>query len=326
MDISIIIPAFNAGKTLGRCIESVKKQINQEIIREVLIINDGSTDNTIEVVEHYQSHYEKIQLINKSNGGVSSARNMGIRVAKGDLVMFLDSDDEMMPCCCETLFNAITKSCCDMAVCGYDLCSKNSVLTRLPTGNICETGIDIVNSFDYLFYSFFLNAPWGRILWRKKINVLFDENLQNGEDVKFILDYLSVNSKCIGVNQNLYKIYIDNENSLSRGRLHALEGTTQTQTFIGTFIKDNAINTGWDQFSDYCLSLIWTNVIDGRNLGQFTCKKGYESIKWTREYKEFLKSLTPKRMINIILKMLLRYKIVTVAYLECLALLKRHFR
>ena len=96
--VSVIIPAYNASKTIIRTLESIKNQTRVDLICEVLIINDGSTDDTGILVEAYEKSNPDmpIQLLNKENGGVSSARNLGLRKAKGSWIGLCDSDDEWL--------------------------------------------------------------------------------------------------------------------------------------------------------------------------------------------------------------------------------------
>lgn len=97
--VSIIIPAYNASRTIIRTLDSLKWQTRFDLIKEILVINDGSTDQTVALVEDYKRHNQNmpIQLINKTNGGVSSARNAGLRLASGKWIGLCDSDDEWLP-------------------------------------------------------------------------------------------------------------------------------------------------------------------------------------------------------------------------------------
>lgn len=323
MKISIIIPAYNSEKTLFRCLQSIYLQDAQEVIKEVIVINDGSKDNTAGVVLEFKKKYAKIRLIEKENGGVSSARNAGLKVATGKYVLFCDSDDELTEDCCGVLYNAMEVSTCDMVICGYEMVGNNYQLQKSPDDNNYAEVKHIKDCFDYFFYGFFLNTPWGRIFRREKVSMLFDESLQNGEDVKFNLDYLKANPYCKAITQRLYIVHTENENSLSRGRLYALSATTKTQINIGRFICDMNIKVDWCKFSDYCLSLIWTNIVDGRNLGQFKCKTGYEAIEWSESYQEYLVKLKPKRVVNIITKVVIKHKVIAVMFFGLLAFIKR---
>lgn len=93
MKISIIVPIYNVEKYLERCILSIIKQTYQNI--EIILVNDGSTDSSIEICKKYSKIDSRILLIDKENGGLSDARNVGLQVAKGDYVLFVDSDDYM---------------------------------------------------------------------------------------------------------------------------------------------------------------------------------------------------------------------------------------
>lgn len=323
MSVSIIIPAYNAAKSIERCLDSILAQEDIHIIKEVLVIDDGSKDNTADLVKSYENQFPIIRLIKKNNGGVSSARNEGIRQATGEYLVFCDSDDELQRECCSELYYTIKQNHSDMVICGYEMIDNNSVVVRIPQEKYSIKERHITECFDYFFNNFFLNTPWGRIYQRDKISVLFDENLQNGEDIKFNLDYLRCNPYCKSVNQSLYKIHTDRENSLSRSKLYALAGILQTQMYIGKFVQDLGVQLSWYDFSDYCLSLIWTNIVDGKNLGQFSCKEGYEAINWTSSYYSYLKTLTPKRIINKITKIVIKNKSIASIFFETIALLKR---
>lgn len=87
--VSIIVPVYNCEKTIKRCIESLLNQIYNNI--EIIVINDGSSDNTVQILNQFKD--ERLQVINKNNGGVASARNVALGKARGDFVAFCDADD-----------------------------------------------------------------------------------------------------------------------------------------------------------------------------------------------------------------------------------------
>lgn len=104
MLFSIIIPLYNKENTIARCVLSVLEQSNNDF--ELIIVDDGSTDNSVSVVE--QTFFDsRIRIIRKENGGVSSARNAGIKESTGDYVCFLDADDEWLPSYLENVYKAI---------------------------------------------------------------------------------------------------------------------------------------------------------------------------------------------------------------------------
>ena len=89
--VSIIIPVYNASKYLYRCLDSILNQTFRDF--ELILINDGSTDNSLEILREYETKDSRIIVIDKPNEGVSAARNQGIEIAKGEYIMFCDSDD-----------------------------------------------------------------------------------------------------------------------------------------------------------------------------------------------------------------------------------------
>lgn len=97
--ISVVIPMYNSSDTILETIQSVLNQTSYNKVKEIIVVNDGSTDNSLEIVENFNKNLEnsKIKIINKENGGVSSARNVGIKEAKAEWIALLDSDDEWLP-------------------------------------------------------------------------------------------------------------------------------------------------------------------------------------------------------------------------------------
>lgn len=89
--VSVIVPVYNVEQYLSDCLESICRQTLKEI--EIIVVNDGSTDNSLSIIKSFQQKYSNIKLINKKNGGLSSARNAGIKVATAPYLCFIDSDD-----------------------------------------------------------------------------------------------------------------------------------------------------------------------------------------------------------------------------------------
>lgn len=90
-EISVIIPIYNVERYLSRCLDSVINQKN--VNKEIILVNDGSTDNSLEIMQYYKRKYDEIIIVNKKNGGLSDARNLGIKYASAKYISFIDSDD-----------------------------------------------------------------------------------------------------------------------------------------------------------------------------------------------------------------------------------------
>ncbi len=106
--VSIIVPIFNAERYIGNCLDSILSQNYKNI--EVLLINDGSTDNSKKIIEDYKNRDSRINIINQENLGAPEARNKGIKLSKGKYLMFFDSDDILNEDSIELLVNSISKN------------------------------------------------------------------------------------------------------------------------------------------------------------------------------------------------------------------------
>ncbi|KGR72463.1 cell-wall biogenesis glycosyltransferase, partial [Streptococcus phocae subsp. salmonis] len=129
MEISIIIPVYNAEKTLCKCLDSVLTQTFQDF--EIILINDGSTDNSLDLMKEYESKYSVITVIDKINEGASVTRNKGMDFATGNYVIFIDSDDYINSDYVETLYNEISKSQCDIVISGIQMVDDQGRVTNV---------------------------------------------------------------------------------------------------------------------------------------------------------------------------------------------------
>lgn len=262
--ISIIVPIYNSAKTLGLCIESLLSQTYGN--KEIILVNDGSKDDSLAICESYAKEHEEIILLNKVNGGVSSARNAGLKIASGSYTLFVDSDDYMSEDYLTTLYNHCHN--CDFVVGGFTYFgSKGSPIT--PPRHVFTID-DKSNDLEELFrYSLLLNTPWAK-LYRTRIikehNLNFDENMKVGEDTSFVNSYLSMAStvsvvECCGY---MYH-YVDSEN---------LRKYTLTPESYGYHIS--TIVNSYKQ-----LSLAWNLnlTMNTENVKTFLCHTYIETLK-----------------------------------------------
>ena len=132
--ISIIIPAYNAEKFLKEALDSVLSQTYRNF--EVIIIDDGSTDNTFNIMREYTNKFDMIKSFHQDNQGQSATRNNALNHVSGDYIMFLDADDILVSNCLEKLLAAIKKDDADISICGYEKFynETNEVFyTRMPS-------------------------------------------------------------------------------------------------------------------------------------------------------------------------------------------------
>ena len=212
--ISIIVPVYNAETTLERCISALIGQTYENI--EIILINDGSRDNSLAICRRYAAEDSRIQVIDQPNGGVSSARNAGLDAATGDFVMFCDSDDWAEPDWCRELISHYEENC--LVMCGHYVEGEQNYI---PHEIRAENGCDRYARRDFWklklcnFY-----APWNKIFDRSVIcreNLRFREELTNGEDFLFILQYLtSISGDIILLDKCVFHYEWPREYSLSK--------------------------------------------------------------------------------------------------------------
>ena len=115
--ISLIIPVYNTEKYLRNCLDSIVNQTYKNL--EIIIINDGSTDNSLNIINEYASKDKRIKVLDIPNSGGGNARNKGLDIAKGDYIGFVDSDDELELSMYEIMYKYLTKNNADMCICDY---------------------------------------------------------------------------------------------------------------------------------------------------------------------------------------------------------------
>lgn len=216
MKYSVIIPVYNAEGTLRRCLDSLVGQ--QFSNYELLLINDGSTDGSDAICREYASTYSCVRYFAKENGGVSSARNLGLEQAKGEYILFVDSDDYVSEDYFALLSHTLESNAVDLLMFGYR--NFGGASTEWDTGVFCEeteSGVAKRISFavcQYLFSSLLSKAFKRQIIERD--NIRFSNDLAIGEDQAFIFTY-AMHIRSIGsIENHLYNVDVSDGNSLSR--------------------------------------------------------------------------------------------------------------
>ena len=213
--ISIVIPVFNAEKYIKQCIDSVLAQTYDNY--EIIIVNDGSTDKTGELIDYYSKKYNRIHYYLKQNGGVSSARNYGIDKSSGDYICFIDADDIIENIYLETLYYAM-QGIADCSVGGFKYINvtKEKEITVLPIKEEIKNLNDSI--LDFLDYE---KPDWQRYmvnrLFKKSIinynQLKFREDIFFKEDGLFLIDYLCASNGLVGYANKVIYYYRQNHDS-----------------------------------------------------------------------------------------------------------------
>ena len=211
--ISIIIPIYNAEKYIAKCIDSVLSQSYNDF--ELILVDDGSTDSSLEICKQYALKDTRIKLLKKQNGGVSSARNYGIKNSKGEWITFIDSDDYIGKDFLEKLIPT-TDLIYDFSLANGFTRNKEikQFFPNTPITNISlEKMIESICGEKGLCL-----APWGKLFKREIIithNIQFIEGLSFCEDLIFNFQYFKYIKNNIFVGDDTSYYYRENENSLT---------------------------------------------------------------------------------------------------------------
>lgn len=202
--LSIIIPIYNAEKYLFKTLQTLVSQTVEDHKYEIILINDGSTDNSDNICVDFMQNHRNILLINQENRGVSSARNKGLEVAKGKYITFVDSDDYVANNYVEVILK-IVKSKKELYILNNYLDYRNEIKIEKQWLNEDKqyNYDEIVN----LFMEYKLNAPWDKIFLKSiidRFNIRFKKNLNMGEDLIFCLDYLEKTNEVLLVDKSIY--------------------------------------------------------------------------------------------------------------------------
>lgn len=221
--VSVIVPIYNVEKYLNKCVDSIINQSLRDI--EIILVDDGSTDNSGEIADTYAQKDRRVKVIHKENGGQGSARNYGIEVAQGKYIGFVDSDDWIDLNMYEELYIAAEKENADIAVCNRKVFDENNNLRTIV--NVSERIIEInkVNTVDYVIERLFY--PHTVVVYNKifKKSIIYNNNISFKE------------VKEVGSEDTLfnYEVNSTNHNQLAR------EGSTARSYEIGAMKRTSKL-------------------------------------------------------------------------------------
>ena len=204
--ISIITPALNLEKYIERCIKSVISQTYQNF--ELLIVDNGSTDNTTNIVNTYSKIDNRIKLLNCPEKGVSKARNYALREIAGDYVCFVDGDDAIAPDYLFDLYTNLKTTDSDLSICSYKR-QKHIKPIKQPK-KYKKTTMDNLEAIKRTICDVKFNGVvWGKLFKKSLIkNICFDESIHFSEDLLFCVEYLYNCKKVTYFSKKLYHYFV----------------------------------------------------------------------------------------------------------------------
>ncbi len=221
MKYSVVVPVYNAENTLRRCVDSIMNQNFTDM--QLILINDGSPDNSGKICEEYAKKYDNVLYIEQENSGVSATRNKGMDIAEGEYILFVDSDDYVSDDYFEVIDNAVSAHNPDVFI--FSMAYTDGNREKICPKIYSTDKITTANKFYELSNNSMMNSMLNKVYRRSIIEenkIRLNPNLPIGEDVVYAYTYslyvtvLETTDKC------LYIVDEDNTDSLSRKRRDSL--------------------------------------------------------------------------------------------------------
>lgn len=270
IEISVVVPIFNVENYLERSINSLINQTFKNL--EIILVNDGSTDNSKLICEQFKKLDDRIILINKKNEGVSIARNTGIENARGKYIVFMDPDDSIDLEMYDSLYNAIEKANCDICMCNYNRVENNHIKKiKLPF----ESGLHEKETIDNLILELVCNknfgeesvmgSPW-RAIYRSDIirenNIIFPKNIRPMQDLIFNLQYLKCCESLYIIQDFHYSYYVNEGSGVTSYNPKGFENSVKVYEFVKNCVtqeidSDELGNRLKNRWIDLVLRAIW---------------------------------------------------------------------
>lgn len=210
--VSIIVPVYNVDKYIKKCIESIINQTHKNI--EIILVNDGSKDKSLNICKNYKNKDKRIKLINQENGGLPKARNEGLNIAKGKYITFVDSDDYVSENYIERLLSTAIETEADVVESNYLRVDEDgNIQSKSNIGAYFSNNTYEINK-SFLENQKFKNFAWNKIFKSSVIkNFRFNPNYKLSEDYGFLSHlYLNVSKKA-NVEDYLY-YYVNRKGSI----------------------------------------------------------------------------------------------------------------
>lgn len=292
--VSVIVPVYQAENFIQKCVQSIRNQTYDEL--EIILIDDGSTDGSLQVCNELQEKDGRIRVIHQENRGVSVTRNRGIKEAVGEYILFVDADDVIEANMIEYMLQKGMETDSEIVICGFDYVYEDRVETQIPIekeGNYSK-GYIYTNFWE--FYKGGILHNIGNKLYSKKIlernKILFNEYRPVLEDVQFCLDVIKEVDNVYICRDNFYK-YIMQANQFSTQKRYRKNFYSSLQE-VFEYVYDCGIEKSKDFYLVYMDAILLTlknEMYRGKGNYQIILSE-YENIcnlKYVNEASEYIK-------------------------------------
>lgn len=292
---SLIVPVYNVEKYLGVCLESLLQQDMNDF--EIVIVNDGSIDKSVEIANRYVEKDKRIKVVHKENGGLSSARNEGIKVAKGEYILFIDSDDWCEKNLLSTLKEHLEKKKYDIIIYKWSRVDETSFKKGTIKGlfpneyvfdenNKKEIYLELLNGSN--LNSVCIKAIKSELI--KKHNIFFQEQLRHTEDLVFSAIIISYADSILYLDQALYN-YRYNPNSLTTSfNLSKYNYKIEANLILKRYVEE------WNLDKEIASEYFYRRIIKG-TIEDIINLSTYKKISMNKQMK-YIKNILKNKTFN----------------------------
>ena len=300
--ISVIVPIYKVEEYLSRCIDSIINQTYKNL--EIILVDDGSPDNCPKICDDYAKKDNRIKVIHKENGGLSDARNAGVRASTGEYIVFVDSDDWIELSMLDTLYNLLADNRCDVASCGIRMVWEDNRPSKLL---FPFEGCHILEGTEYILDCLISNKYLVQTVWNKiyKANIIKNIDFPKGkinEDEYWSWQVIAKTNRVVCLDIALYN-YAQRDGSIMRNSnfnpMFALEANCLRYEFV---LKN------YPALQDKCcINLLYSCLYQAQRaklLLEISQYKTYyrqikKIVKKHKPRKEYIKSINLRKKVRI---------------------------
>lgn len=306
--ISLIIPVFNVEEYLEQCLESIIEQSFSDY--EVILVDDGSTDKSMEIIREYKKRFNQVKVLSQRNKGVSEARNLALKYAKGEYVLYIDSDDFLKFNMLEIMVNKANKTNADIVMCNYNLYyGVNNKNNRVVSYNVLEDKIYSSSEVIDMILNFNIQGQLWNKLFKKSLLLENNFEFESGryiQDIFPVFKVINNSNKIAFINDDLYCYRQRDTSTIHKKNTKLAEDYYHAMTSIIQYIIKNNLQVNSNSFKVFRASVLsyfiyhYTNTDVNMNYRDFK-KSKYADLEVKFKDFMFLKSLNKIDKLRLLL-------------------------
>lgn len=317
--VTLIIPVFNVEEYLEECLESIISQSFSDY--EVILVDDGSTDKSRLIVSEYEKKFNKVKVLFQENKGASEARNLALKHASGEYVLYIDSDDFIKSNMLELMVKKANETQADMVICNYTLYyGANNKNNKVVSYNILEENIYSSKDVIDMMLNFKLQGQLWNKLFKRKLLIENNFELEAGryiEDIFPVFKIINRSEKIIFINEELYYYRQRDTSTINKRNIKLAEDYYHAMDSIVQYIIENKLQVNSNSFKVFKSSILSYFIYHYTNANLKNGYKDFKKSKYIRldiKIKDFLflKNLNKREKIRLLLWKLRIFNLIKI--------------